>query len=118
MWFISTMQALLRPGRFDSLVYVPLPDADTRREILQKKFKKMAVAESVGSDKLVEATEGYSGAEVVQVCQEAALYALRESLEATIVQQHHFDAALKKVTPQINEDLLEVYNKFMQSVIK
>ncbi|GFR59510.1 spermatogenesis-associated protein 5-like [Elysia marginata] len=110
--------ALLRPGRFDSLVYVPLPDADTRLEILQKKFERMAVAETVCLEKLVEATEGYSGAEVVQVCQEAAMYALRQDLQATTVEQHHFEAALQKVTPQINQELLGVYNKFMQSTIK
>lgn len=104
--------ALLRPGRFDSLVYVPLPDADARLEILQKKFEKMAVAENVSVDKLVEATQDYSGAEVVQVCQEAAMYALRETLDASKVEKRHFEAALKKVNPQINLELLNIYNKF------
>ena len=118
MHSIISFQALLRPGRFDSLVYVPLPDSSTRQEILLKKFERMRVAESVSLEKLVDATEDYSGAEVVQVCQEAALHALRESLEATTVQQHHFDAALKKVVPQINPELLQVYNKFLQAAIK
>ncbi|GFN81813.1 spermatogenesis-associated protein 5-like [Plakobranchus ocellatus] len=110
--------ALLRPGRFDSLVYVPLPDASTRHEILQKKFQKMAVGQSVSLEALVRATEDYSGAEVIQVCQEAALCALRENLKASTVQQQHFEAALEKVKPQISPELLQIYNKFSQAIIK
>uniref|UniRef100_A0A0B7ARL7 AAA+ ATPase domain-containing protein n=2 Tax=Arion vulgaris TaxID=1028688 RepID=A0A0B7ARL7_9EUPU len=57
-------RALLRPGRFDSLVYVPLPNADTRREILEKKMNKMSVAQDVSLEILVDLTHNYSGAEV------------------------------------------------------
>lgn len=58
------VQALMRPGRLDRIVYVPLPDADTRRDILRIQFKRMPVAEDVNIDELVHLTAGYSGAEV------------------------------------------------------
>ena len=54
----------MRPGRFDSLVYVPLPDDLTRREILQKKLSKMCVDDDVVLEELVGNTLDYSGAEV------------------------------------------------------
>jgi ATP-dependent 26S proteasome regulatory subunit len=59
-----SLQALLRPGRLDRIVYVPLPDANTRQEILEMQLRKMPVASDVNIDELVNRTEGYSGAEV------------------------------------------------------
>lgn len=57
-------QALLRPGRLDRKVYVPLPDKTTRFEILRLKLSKMPISHDVDIDKLVDLTENYSGAEV------------------------------------------------------
>ena len=57
-------QALMRPGRLDRIIYVPLPDKVTRREIFDIHFKKTPIAEDVCADDLVVETEGYSGAEV------------------------------------------------------
>lgn len=58
------IQALLRPGRLDRIVYVPLPDEATRREIFKIQFKKTPVAEDVEVEWLVGRTHLYSGAEV------------------------------------------------------
>jgi AAA family ATPase len=58
------LQALLRPGRLDRIIYVPLPDADTRREIFTIQMKKTPFDKEVVVDSLVEKTDGYSGAEV------------------------------------------------------
>jgi len=107
--------ALLRPGRFDSLVYVPLPDDLTRREILQKKMSKMCVDDDVVLEDLVGNTLDYSGAEIIQVCQEAALFALREDIKVRNIGLRHFELALTKVQPQIDPELLQVYNKFSQA---
>lgn len=57
-------QALLRPGRLDRIIYVPLPDEITRKEILRIRFKKMPVDSQVDINELAKLTEGYSGAEV------------------------------------------------------
>lgn len=61
---LSVPQALMRPGRLDRIVYVPLPDAPTRREIFSLQFRKMPVAQNVSLDDLVIWTSKYSGAEV------------------------------------------------------
>lgn len=55
---------MLRPGRLDRIIYVPLPDENTRKEILRIRFKKMPVDSQVDIDELAKLTEGYSGAEV------------------------------------------------------
>ena len=57
-------QALLRPGRLDRIVYVPLPDEKTRAEIFKIQFRKMPIAEDVCIDALIASTQRYSGAEV------------------------------------------------------
>lgn len=54
----------MRPGRLDRIVYVPLPDAVTRKQIFEIHFRKTPVADDVSIDVLVERTDGYSGAEV------------------------------------------------------
>ncbi|XP_041358631.1 ATPase family protein 2 homolog isoform X2 [Gigantopelta aegis] len=63
-------QALMRPGRIDRIVYVPLPDFETRQEIFQLLFKKMPIGPSVNLQLLATNTERYSGAEVTAVCHE------------------------------------------------
>ncbi|MEQ2204969.1 hypothetical protein XENOCAPTIV_022151, partial [Xenoophorus captivus] len=60
----SVSQALMRPGRLDRIVYVPLPDASTRQEIFSLQFRNMPIAANVSLDELVTRTNKYSGAEV------------------------------------------------------
>ncbi|KAH8019693.1 hypothetical protein HPB51_021015 [Rhipicephalus microplus] len=79
-------QALMRPGRLDSIVYVPLPDFDTRKEILHLNLSKKPLEDDVNIEALASKTSGYSGAEVVAVCQEAALLALEEDIDATCIE--------------------------------
>lgn len=62
--FLLVQQALMRPGRLDRIVFVPLPDASTRREIFSLQFRNMPVAQNVSLDDLVTRTNKYSGAEV------------------------------------------------------
>ena len=64
---LSVPQALMRPGRLDRIVYVPLPDAPTRQEIFSLQFRHMPVAQNVSVDELVTRTSKYSGAEVSYV---------------------------------------------------
>ncbi|CAG0917439.1 unnamed protein product [Notodromas monacha] len=89
--------ALLRPGRLDRIVYVPLPDASTRTKIFEIHLRNTPVSDNVRFCELSEKTEGYSGAEIVAVCQEAAMKALQESFDATAVSENHFRAALEKM---------------------
>lgn len=108
-------KALMRPGRLDRIIYVGLPDSETRHEIFKIKLRKMPVTEDVKIDSLVELTEGYSGAEIQAVCQEAALYALEKSLKAEQVDIADFEFALKTVKPRTSGKLLQVYEDYLQN---
>ncbi|XP_017776347.1 PREDICTED: spermatogenesis-associated protein 5 [Nicrophorus vespilloides] len=104
-------KALLRPGRLDRIVYVPLPDEATRKDIFRIKLAKMPTVD-IDIDGLVAKTVGYSGAEVNAVCHEAAMMALEEDLSADKVMTHHFDAALDLITPRTPQSLLDIYDEY------
>lgn len=95
--------AILRPGRFGVHLYVPLPDNKARREILETKLKNIILDSKLSlheaADYLMDRTDGYSGADLDVVCQEATLQALRQASydEAAPVGLEHFEEALKKV---------------------
>lgn len=63
----SSPQALMRPGRIDRIIYVPLPDAATRQEIFKLQFCTMPVSDEVDLNELVQRTQKYSGAEVKKI---------------------------------------------------
>ena len=104
--------ALLRPGRIDRVLYVPIPDQDTRREVLQIHLSNTPVGDDVRTDELVERTHGFSGAEISAVCREAALAALQEDINAAVVRMRHFDKALLVVKPRLTHDLLQFYENY------
>lgn len=107
-------KALMRPGRLDRVIYVGLPDALTRKEIFNIKLKRMPIHESVNIETLVNQTEGYSGAEIQAVCQEAALHALEKSFKAENVTIEDFNFALKFVQPRTNKTLLKLYDNYLK----
>jgi transitional endoplasmic reticulum ATPase len=74
-------EALLRPGRFDRLVFVGMPDAEARKEIFDIHTRDMPLAENVDLGKLVSETDGMNGAEIEAICREAAMFAVREYVE-------------------------------------
>jgi transitional endoplasmic reticulum ATPase len=105
--------ALLRPGRFDRLIYVPAPDEETRHEILKVHAKDMPL-KGVDLNKLSEKTDGYSGADLEAVCREAGLIALRENIKAKEIAKKHFDEALKKIKPTIAAEISAKYQKAVE----
>nr|XP_034173672.1 ATPase family protein 2 homolog isoform X2 [Osmia lignaria] len=109
-------KALLRPGRLDRIIYVPLPDYDTRQEIFDIKLRNMPIAEDVQIQDLVELTEGYSGAEIQAICHEAAMKALEEDLNASIITKVHFKAALALITPRTPPSLINLYSDYINKV--
>ncbi|OHT00989.1 hypothetical protein TRFO_32154 [Tritrichomonas foetus] len=104
--------ALMRPGRFDRLVYVSLPDEDARKEIFNVHIKKMAFEDGIDTVETAAMTKGYSGAEIAAICREAAMNALREEPPAKIVSKKHLHDAIKTVTPRTPESLLKWYEEF------
>ncbi|XP_065226445.1 ATPase family gene 2 protein homolog A [Planococcus citri] len=107
--------ALLRPGRLDRKLYVSLPDGETRRAILTLQLSKTPVSEDVDVEDLVQKTEGYSGAEVIAVCHEAAMKALQDDLNADVVSKKHFSYALSILKPRTPLSLLKIYDKFLEN---
>ena len=87
--------ALLRPGRFDRQVVVPLPDLKGREQILGVHMKKIPVDESVDARVIARGTPGFSGADLANLVNEAALFAARE--DSTSVTQDHFERAKDKI---------------------
>jgi transitional endoplasmic reticulum ATPase len=109
--------ALLRPGRFDRLIYVPAPDEKTRLEIFKIHTKNMPL-KGVKLEKLANLTEGYSGADIEALSREAALFALRENQKAKEVTMKHFEQALKKIKPSITDDMFKKYQKAVDNLRK
>ncbi|XP_014473565.1 PREDICTED: spermatogenesis-associated protein 5 [Dinoponera quadriceps] len=110
-------KALLRPGRLDRIIYVGLPDEETRQEIFGIKLQKMPVAEEINVADLVCLTEGYTGAEIHAICHEAAMKALEENIDAEIVKKEHFRAALALVTPRTPVSLIKLYEDYKNNIL-
>ncbi|MCC6027563.1 MAG: CDC48 family AAA ATPase, partial [Archaeoglobus sp.] len=91
--------ALLRPGRFDRLVYVRPPDKKSRLAIFKIHTRNMPLAEDVDLNELAEMTEGYVGADIEAICREAVMLALRENPNAEKIEMRHFYEAIKKIKP-------------------
>jgi len=73
--------ALLRPGRLDSLVYIPLPDLEARHAVLKAVTRKTPLSKNVKLKLIAEGTDGFSGADLAEICQVAAKVAVREAIE-------------------------------------
>ncbi|OMH80815.1 Spermatogenesis-associated protein 5 [Zancudomyces culisetae] len=107
--------ALLRPGRFDHIIYVPPPDYQARCSIFNIQFKKMSINESaVKAEELAHLCDGFSGAEVVSLCQESAICAIDEDFDNECVDIRHFKKALsgfkKRITPEMIEFYKNIFN--------
>ena len=118
--------ALLRPGRFDRLLYVPPPDKNSRLQIIKIHTKKKPLAEDINMDDLVGRTEGYTGADIASLASAAVMLALREHVakykdpkEADSHQQElkihmkHFEDAMKKIRP-LSVQELDMYRQIAQ----
>jgi transitional endoplasmic reticulum ATPase len=95
-------EALLRPGRFDRILEVPVPDKEARRKILQIHTKKKPLDPSASLDNLVEMTNGYTGADIAAFVNAAAMSAIRERISSKSkdplkISMKHFEAAAQKV---------------------
>lgn len=128
-------EALLRPGRLDQLIYIPLPDRPSRLGILKANLRKTPVAKDVDLDFVAQLTEGFSGADLTELCQRSAKAAVRESIEADArkkaaqalnpgqeiklqsdpvpeITRKHFEEALKYARKSVTNVDLEKYEQF------
>jgi transitional endoplasmic reticulum ATPase len=94
--------ALLRPGRLERLVYVPPPDAAARAEILRAASRSVPLAADVDLASLASSLDDFSAADCAALVREAALAAMRESLEASTVTAAHVNVARQRVRPSLD----------------
>ncbi|KAL7998939.1 putative AAA+ ATPase domain, ATPase, AAA-type, core, AAA ATPase, AAA+ lid domain-containing protein [Plasmopara halstedii] len=106
--------ALLRPGRFDRILFVDLPSEIDRAEILRIHSRPMPLSTDIDFSDLARRTPYFSGAELENLCREAALLALRESLEAERVTSRHFEEALAGITPISSKESMTDYFTFAE----
>ena len=110
--------ALLRPGRFDELVYVGVPDQPGRRRILTIQTQKMPLASDVDLDVVAAKTDHFTGADLEDVVRRAGMSALRRSLDSREVTMADFEAALDdsraSVTPEMEKDYEQMASRLKQ----
>jgi transitional endoplasmic reticulum ATPase len=71
-------EALLRPGRLDQLIYIPLPDQPSRLSIMKANLRKTPIARDIDLNFIANITDGFSGADLTEICQKAAKAAVRD----------------------------------------
>lgn len=76
--------AILRPGRLDQLIYIPLPDEKSREAILKANLRKSPLAKEVDLTFIAKVTQGFSGADLTEICQRACKLAIRHAIEADL----------------------------------
>ena len=118
--------ALLRPGRFDRLLYVPPPDRDSRIQIIKIHTRKKPLADDVNVEQLADHTEGYTGADIASLSSAAVMLALREYIskykdqkeadnrvQELKIQMGHFEEAMKKIRPLSTQEL-NIYKRISE----
>jgi transitional endoplasmic reticulum ATPase len=110
--------ALLRPGRFDSIIYIPPPDLESRYQILKVHTRKMPLDNDVNLKEIATLTEGYTGADLEALCKEAGMAAIREGAKPLIVKRKHFESALNVVGPSLTPDDIKYYQEMAKNIRK
>uniref|UniRef100_G1KTE0 Transitional endoplasmic reticulum ATPase n=2 Tax=Anolis carolinensis TaxID=28377 RepID=G1KTE0_ANOCA len=131
--------AILRPGRLDQLIYIPLPDEKSRVAILQANLRKSPVAKDVDLNYLAKITHGFSGADLTEICQRACKLAIREAIEMEIkaererqrskyaamdddydpvpeIRRDHFEEAMRFARRSVSDNDIRKYEMFAQTL--
>uniref|UniRef100_A0A673K9J9 Transitional endoplasmic reticulum ATPase n=1 Tax=Sinocyclocheilus rhinocerous TaxID=307959 RepID=A0A673K9J9_9TELE len=128
--------AILRPGRLDQLIYIPLPDEKSRIAILKANLRKSPISKDVDVDYLAKMTNGFSGADLTEICQRACKLAIRESIENEIrrererqtnpsameddpvpeIRKDHFEEAMRFARRSVSDNDIRKYEMFAQTL--
>ncbi len=110
--------ALLRPGRFDRIILVDIPDAESRKKIFEVHLKNTPLAKDVIIMDLVKLTEGFVGADIEGLVLESGMHALRKDVDSKLVTREDFEEALNKVRPSVSQDTAKRYKKLEEYYLK
>ncbi len=116
-WDIDS--AATRSGRFSQKIYLPLPDAKARKFMIEKNMKGVPVAKDFDVDKIVEATENYSGADIEELCDRAKDEPLLEAIatdKVVLVTNEHFDSVLKTMPPSVTPKEIKRFEEYNQEI--
>ena len=130
---------LMRPGRLDQLIYIPLPDRESRISIFKANLRKSPIADDISIEQLADATDGFSGADITEICQRAAKNAIRDCITADIERQKrveagemtqqeadalpdtvpaitkaHFEASMSKARRSVGPEIIAQYDEFTE----
>jgi transitional endoplasmic reticulum ATPase len=108
--------ALLRPGRFDELIYVGVPDTAGRRRILAIHTEGMPLADDVDLESIARRTDRFTGADLEDLVRRAGLTALRRGLDTVTVTMADFEVALGETRASVTSDMLEEYEQIQQTL--
>ena len=108
--------ALLRPGRFDDLVYVPVPDRAGRLHILKIHTSKMPLGADVDLETLADRTSGYTGADLEDLTRRAGLQALRENIDIAEIPMRLFESALTETRASVTEEMEREYRELAETL--
>ena len=109
-------KALIRPGRFDRLIYIPPPDFEARKEIFNINIKKMNVEGEIDINKLSENSEKFSGAEINLICREAGMNAITRDLFNPVIEQEDFFYGIKLIKPIITKEMIQYFKGFSEKI--
>ncbi|XP_075167472.1 transitional endoplasmic reticulum ATPase TER94 [Haematobia irritans] len=132
--------AILRPGRLDQLIYIPLPDDKSREAILKANLRKSPLAKDVDLSYIAKVTQGFSGADLTEICQRACKLAIRQAIEAEIKREKergenqtsamdmdeedpvpeiiraHFEEAMRFARRSVSDNDIRKYEMFAQTL--
>src|SRR5207248_2240376 len=108
--------ALLRPGRFDELIFVGVPDTPGRQRILAIHTRNMPLADDVDLESLARRTERFTGADLEDLVRRAGLTALRRGLETAKVSMADFETALGETRASVTPEMLEEYDRIQDTL--
>ncbi|KAL2541084.1 Cell division control protein 48E [Abeliophyllum distichum] len=100
--------ALLRPGRLDQLIYIPLPDEESRLQIFKACLRKSPLSKDIDLRALAKYTQGFSGADITEICQRACKYAIRENIEKDIERERKRRDNPDSMDEDIDEEVSEI----------
>ncbi|KAF8396532.1 hypothetical protein HHK36_018156 [Tetracentron sinense] len=100
--------ALLRPGRLDQLIYIPLPDESSRYQIFKACLRKSPVSKAVDLRILAKYTQGFSGADITEICQRACKYAIRETIEKDIERKRRRKENPAAMEEDVEDEVAEI----------
>lgn len=128
---------IMRPGRLDQLIYIPLPDFESRISIFKANLRKSPIGDDISIEQLADATDGFSGADITEICQRAAKNAIRDCITADIERQKrveagemtqeeadalpdpvpaitkaHFEASMSKARRSVGPEIIAQYDEF------